>query len=310
MNDEALQEGTAAARPPATVLIADDEEAPRTQLSAALAAAWPEARMVAACVNGVDAWDAFLEHEPDVCLLDIRMPGLSGIEVAQRINGRARVVFVTAHADHALAAFDAGAVDYVLKPVEAARLAQALTRAQAGLRHRAAEASARPSGAAHEDGLGAPKSTHHLSTRAEAAGTGPAPAALQALLAELAAQIRRPAPLQVIQAGVGKEVRLIRVEDMLYFESDARYTRVVWRTPAAPGAPAQDGEALIRTPLKELLVQLDAQQFWQVHRSVIVAQRHVEAAVRVDENNLQLRLRGRGERLPVSRHFQWLFKGQ
>jgi len=295
MSDDAERDGGPGTRPAATVLIADDEEAPRAQLAAALARAWPEARMVAACVNGVDAWDAFLEHEPEVCLLDIRMPGLSGIEVAQRIGGRARVVFVTAHADHALAAFDAGAVDYVLKPVEATRLAQALTRVQAGLQ-------ARPAAA--------PTDIHHPSARAEAAGAGPSPAALQALLAELAAQIRRPAPLQVIQAGVGKEVRLIRVEDVLYFESDARYTRVVWRSPGAAGASAQDGEALIRTPLKELLVQLDPQQFWQVHRSVIVAQRHVEAAVRVDENTLQLRLRGRTERLPVSRHFQGLFKGQ
>ena len=310
MNNDAVRNSGADTRPAATVLIADDEEAPRTQLAAALAAAWPEARMVAACVNGVDAWDAFLEHEPDVCLLDIRMPGLSGIEVAQRIGGRARVVFVTAHADHALAAFDAGAVDYVLKPVEAARLAQALTRVQAGLRARPTGASGNPSGSTHDGGLGAPTNTHHPSVRAEAAGAGPAPAALQALLTELAAQIRRPAPLQVIQAGVGKEVRMIRVEEVLYFESDTRYTRVVWRSPGGPGAPAQEGEALIRAPLKELLVQLDAQQFWQVHRSVIVAQRHVEAAVRVDENNLQLRLRGRSERLPVSRHFQWLFKGQ
>ncbi|MFM8767092.1 MAG: LytR/AlgR family response regulator transcription factor, partial [Rubrivivax sp.] len=177
-----------------------------------------------------------------------------------------------------------------LKPVESARLAQALARVQAGLRNRPAGALA--------------------NTAAADDRSAPAPAAMQALLAELAAQMRRPAPLQVIQAGVGQEVRLIRVEEVLYFESDARYTRVVWRSPGAAGTPAQDGEALIRTPLKELLVQLDAQQFWQVHRSVIVAQRHVEAAVRVDEHTLQLRLRGRSERLPVSRHFQGLFKGQ
>ena len=98
-------------RPTATVLIADDEEAPRAQLAQALARAWPEAQLVATCVNGVDAWDAFLEHEPEVCLLDIRMPGLTGIEVAQRIDGRAQVVFVSAYSDHALAAFDTGAVD-------------------------------------------------------------------------------------------------------------------------------------------------------------------------------------------------------
>jgi DNA-binding LytR/AlgR family response regulator len=264
-------------RPAATVLIADDEEAPRAQLAAALASAWPEAQCVATCTNGVDAWDAFLEHEPDVCLLDIRMPGLTGIEVAQRIGARAHVVFVTAWADHAVAAFDAGAVDYVLKPVDAARLAQALQRLQARLSPPAASAD---------------------------------PAALQTLLAQLAAQVQRPAPPTVIQAGLGKEVRLIRVDEVLYFESDARYTRVVWRSPGAAGAPAQDAEALIRTPLKELLVQLDPNQFWQVHRSIIVAQRHIEAAVRVDEHNMQLRLRGRSERLPVSRHFQGLFKGQ
>ena len=290
MSDNTMPPAAAAARPAATVLIADDEEAPRAQLAAALLRAWPEARMVAACVNGVDAWDAFLEHEPEVCLLDIRMPGLSGIEVAQRIGARARVVFVTAHADHALAAFDAGAVDYVLKPVEPTRLARALARVQAGLQARPDEAS---SGGA-----------------ADAWGVGANPAALQALLDRLAAQVQRPAPLQVIQASVGKEVRLIRVEEVLYFESDARYTRVVWRSPGSPGVPAQDGEALIRTPLKELLVQLDPQQFWQVHRSVIVANRHIEAAVRLDESTLHLRLRGRSERLPVSRHFQGLFRGQ
>jgi DNA-binding LytR/AlgR family response regulator len=269
-------------------LIADDEEAPRAQLAEALARVWPEAQLVATCVNGVDAWDAFLEHDPQVCLLDIRMPGLSGIEVAQRIDGRAQVVFVSAYSDHALAAFDTGAVDYVLKPVEATRLAQALSRVQRRLQ------------AATAPGAGA----------GPGSGPGTDPGALQALLAQLAAQVQRPAPLDVIQASVGKEVRLIRVEEVLFFEADARYTRVVWRSPAAPGAPAQDGEALIRTPLKELLVQLDARQFRQVHRSVIVAQRHIEAAVRVDEHNMHLRLRGRSEKLPVSRHFQAFFKGQ
>jgi len=254
-----------------TALIADDEEAPRAQLRGALQAAWPELRIVAEAVNGADAWDAFLEHEPQVCVLDIRMPGLTGIDVAQRIAGRAQVVFVTAFGDHALAAFDAGAVDYVLKPVDGERLVQAVARVRARLEQ-------------------------------------PAPAAaavgLQQLLEQLAGQVRRPPALEVIQAGVGKEVRLIRVDDVIFFESDARYTRVVHRS------DGQDGEALIRTPLKELLTQLDAQRFWQVHRSVIVNQRHVASAVRVDEGNMHLTLRGRPERLPVSRHFQGLFKGQ
>lgn len=255
--------------PPPIALIADDEEAPREQLRAALQAAWPELRIVAAAANGVDAWDAFLEHEPACAFLDIRMPGLSGIEVAQRIGARAQVVFVSAFGDHALAAFEAGAVDYLLKPVDRERLAQAVQR----LRARAAAAA------------------------------DPAQAdALQALLARLAgeaAAARRSAPV-VLQAAMGREVRLIRVEDVVYFEADARYTRVVHA----------EGEALIRTPLKELLAQLDPQQFWQVHRSVIVNHRHVAAAVRVDEGQMHLTLRGRADRLPVSRHFQGLFKGQ
>lgn len=250
-----------------TALIADDEQAPREQLRAALSRQWPELRIVSEAANGVDAWDGYLEHEPDLCFLDIRMPGISGIDVAQRIGGRTPVVFVTAFGDHALAAFETGAVDYLLKPVEEARLAQTIAR----LRER-------------------------IDRRVHA----PAPEHLQRLLEELASQVRRPAPPAVLQAGVGKEVRLIRVDEVVYFESDARYTRVVH----------EGGEALIRTPLKELLAQLDPAVFWQVHRSVIVNHRHVAAAVRIDEGTMQLTLRGRAERLPVSRHFQGLFKGQ
>jgi DNA-binding LytR/AlgR family response regulator len=248
------------------VLIADDEEAPREQLLAALKQAWPSAQVVAAEGNGVDAWDAFLEHEPDVCFLDIRMPGLSGIDVARRIGEQAQVVFVTAYGDHALAAFDAGAIDYLLKPVDAERLAQAVQRLRA----------------------------RQSPTTADGA------AGMQALLRQLAEQMRHPARLAVLQAGVGREVRMIRTDEVIYFESDSRYTRVVHAS----------GDALIRTPLKELLAQLDEQLFWQVHRSVIVNHRHIAAAVRVDEGHMHLTLRGRSETLPVSRHFQALFKGQ
>lgn len=256
-----------------TALIADDEEAPREQLTDALRRVWPELQIVARAVNGADAWDAFLEHEPQVCFLDIRMPGLTGIEVAQKIAGRAQVVFVTAFGDHALAAFDAGAVDYVLKPVDVERLQQAVARVRTR--------------------LAAPLST-----------AGAAAPQLQDLLAQLAGQMRRRSPPEVIQAGVGREVRLIRVDDVLYFESDSRYTRVVYRNPGG------DGEALIRTPLKELLTQLDTGRFWQVHRSVIVNHTAVASAVRVDENNMHLTLHGRDEKLPVSRHFQAQFKPQ
>ena len=262
-----------------TALVADDEEAPRQQLIAALHQAWPELQIVAEAVNGVDAWDAWLEHEPDLCFLDIRMPGMSGIDVARRIAGRTPVVFVTAYGDHALAAFDAGAVDYVMKPVDPTRLAQALERVRGRLQ---------PGPAA-------------------AAAAGGAQDPLQAVLDRLAGldHLRRRAPpLDVIQAGLGKEVRLIRVADVVYFESDTRYTRVVYNTEGV------DAEALIRTPLKELLAQIDERQFWQVHRSVIVNRLHVASAVRVDEGHMHLTLRGRAEKLPVSRHFQGLFKGQ
>jgi DNA-binding LytR/AlgR family response regulator len=259
-----------------TALVADDEEAPRQQLIKALQQAWPELHIVAESHNGVDAWDAWLEHEPDLCFLDIRMPGLSGVDVARRIGGRTPVVFVTAFGDHALAAFDAGAVDYLLKPVQAERLAQAVSRVQARL---------------------APSSAP-----TPAPGSAPAEAApgLQALLEKLAGQARRAPPLKVLQASVGREVRLIRTDEVIYFESDSRYTRIVFA----------GGDALIRTPLKELLAQLDEQIFWQVHRSVIVNHEHVAAAVRVDEGHMHLTLRGRSETLPVSRHFQSLFKGQ
>ncbi|MBT9459760.1 MAG: response regulator transcription factor [Burkholderiaceae bacterium] len=246
-----------------TALVADDEEAPREQLLLALQTAWPELDVKARAVNGADAWDAWLEHEPQVCFLDVRMPGLSGIEVAQRIAGRAHVVFVTAHGDHALDAFNTGAVDYVLKPVDGLRLAQAVQRVRARLNQ--------------------------------------APPDLARLLQQLGVQqARRPAPLEVIQAGVGREVRLIRVEEVLYFESDTRYTRVVHA----------DGDALIRTPLKELLTQLDPERFWQIHRSVVVNQRCIASALRIDEGSMVITLRGRDERLPVSRHFQGLFRAQ
>ena len=267
-------------------LVADDEEAPREQLLAALRSAWPELQIVATVANGADAWDAFLEHEPELCFLDIRMPGLSGIDVARRIGSQAHIVFATAHGDHALAAFDAGAVDYLLKPVEPERLAQTVQRLQARLTPSAASAS--PD--------------------------------LQGLLQQLAEQVRKPPPLLVLQAAVGREVRLIRCDEVIYFESDARYTRVVYgrkdggKSAGADGgkdgADGSGGQALIRTPLKELLTQLDEQLFWQVHRSVIVNHRHIAAAVRVDEGQMHLTLRGRPETLPVSRHFQALFKGQ
>ena len=169
------------------ILIADDEEALREQLAQALQAAWPEAHIVARGQDGADAWDLWLEHQPDVCFLDIRMPGLSGLEVAQKINGRCPVVFVTAFGDHALQAFDAGAVDYLMKPVEPVRLAQTVVRLKLS----------------------------HLQGPSEAQAQ-----ALQHLLSSLTPA--RHSYLHTLQASVGKEVRVIRVSDVIYFESDTR----------------------------------------------------------------------------------------
>lgn len=249
---------------PLRCIVADDEEAPRQQLITALRQAWPDLTVVAEVANGIDAWDAFLEHEPELCFLDVRMPGLSGIDVARRIGTKAQVVFATAHGEHAVAAFDAGAVDYLMKPIEPARLARTVER----LRSRLTAATPTPD--------------------------------LHELLATLNAGVRKPAPLSVLQASSGREVKLIRCDEVIYFESDTRYTRVVH----------EGGEALIRTALKELLARLDEQLFWQIHRSVIVNHRWIASAVRVDEGVMHVTLRGRTEKLPVSRHFQGLFKGQ
>lgn len=255
-----------------TALIADDEEAPRARLVAALAQVWPELEVVGEYMNGLDAWDAYLERDPRVCFLDVRMPGLTGIEVAQRIGAGAHIVFVTAESDHALAAFDAGAVDYVRKPVDTARLVQAVARVKARLE--------------------APGST---------------PFDLQRLLEKLVGQVRKPAPIEVIQAGAGKDVRLVPVDDVVYFEADSRYTRLVCRPAADDELP--DGEVVVRTPLKELIGQLDPARFWQVHRSVVVNRRHIAGACPLDQGRMELLLRDRTERLPVSNHFQGLFRG-
>ena len=252
------------------ILIADDEAAMREQLADALRAAWPEAEIVAQAVHGADAWDQWLEHQPDACFLDVRMPGLTGLEVAQKIQGRCPVVFVTAYGDHALQAFDTGAVDYLVKPVEPQRLARTVER----LKQRLAQ-PAPPEAQAQ---------------------------ALQALLSRLVP--RRPAQTETLQAGIGKEIRLIRVADVIYFESDARYSRVVYRE------EGEQREALLRTPLKDLLVQLDPGQFLQVHRSIIVASSQIASAVRDDAGGMILKLRGCPDRLTGSRPFQGLFKGQ
>ncbi len=258
-----------------SALVADDEDAPRAQLQAALRRVWPTLGEIHLASHGVDAWDAYLAHEPDICFLDIRMPGMSGLEVAQRIAGQTPVVLVTAFSEHAISAFDAGAIDYVLKPVEDARLSRTVER----LRERL-DASA---------------------------GTDATTEAMADTLGRMLQEGRLVPPtrrLTVLQAAVGREVRLIRLADVVYFEADSRYTRVVWQD------DGQTGEALLRMPLKELLPRLDMDAFWQVHRSAIVRAERIASAVRTGEGLMHLTLRGHPDTVPVSRHFQAKFKGQ
>ena len=244
-------------------LVADDDEGARRQLVRSLAAVWPGLRLIQA-VNGIEAWDAFLEHEPTLCFLDVRMPGLTGIEVAQRIADRAQTVFLLAANDRALGTLVDGDAVHLTKPLEPVHVAEVVTRLQQNM---APE---------HRDAL----------------------PSLHGLLDRLAGQLRRPAPLEVVETGDGSQTRLLNVDDIVYFEADARCTR----------AFSEDGEALIRTPLKELAARLDPLRFRQIHRFVVVNQRHILATRRLDDDTMVLSLREGQKTLPVSRHFQGLFQ--
>ena len=251
-------------------VIAEDEELLRNALMQQLGQAWPELRVVAQCEDGASALEAIAQHRPDVAFLDIRMPGLTGIEVAAalgQVSPRTQVVFVTAYDQYAIDAFEQGAVDYLLKPVAADRLQTTVQRLQA-----------------------------------RAAGGRPDQATLDALLQQLA---RRPAetaptpPLAWITASSGRETRLIMLDDVAYFRADSKYTVVV----------TAEGESLLRTPLKELLAVLDPRQFRQIHRSVIVNLKAVASVVREDSGKGELRLRGGTATLPVSAPYMALFRG-
>jgi DNA-binding LytR/AlgR family response regulator len=266
------------------ILIADDELAPLLGLRDALTQLWPQAQIVAQCEHGINAWDSFLEHEPQVCFLDIKMPGLNGFEVAKKIDAIAPnsiIVFCTAHGEFALDAFDAGAIDYLLKPIDLKRLEQTIARIQSRL-------NSTQSQSPNQNGLAA------IIDRA------------------IAKAVARPTRTH-LQASVGKEIRLIDVQNILFLESDTRYTRIVYliENPSLGVAPNYElGEALIRTPLKELLADLDEQAFWQVHRATIVNRKFISSAVRVSEGLMNLNLLYSNEILSVSRQFQGLFKAQ
>lgn len=255
----------------ATALIADDEPLLRANLREHLARLWPALDVIAEARNGREAVELFELHAPQVVFLDVHMPGLSGIEAARLIARRAQLVFVTAYDSYAVQAFEQGALDYLVKPIDPARLADTVQRVQARL----ASPSALP-----------------------AAGGD----ALDGVLERVAAALReRAAPrawLQWIKASVGASVRLIPVEQVAYFKSDEKYTLVAW----------DGGEALIRKTIRELADELDPDRFAQVHRSVIVNLHRVSQVTRSLNETAELHLTARPEVLPVSRSFLHLFR--
>ena len=256
-----------------TALIADDEPLLRDALRRQLAMVWPELEIVAEARNGREAVRLFDERHPDICFLDVHMPGLSGVDAAHHIGRRAHLVFVTAYDHYAVQAFAQGALDYLLKPVEPARLAETVSRLRERLQ------SARPA-----------INTEQLLQQ------------LGEQLAKLHSGAGKHESLRWIRAQTGQTVRLIAIEDVDYLRSDAKYTIVAWRD---GGKPA---EAVVRTPLKELLEQLDSDQFAQVHRSVVVNLRAIRHVKRHDNETAEIHVKGRDDVLPVSRNFLHLFR--
>jgi DNA-binding LytR/AlgR family response regulator len=255
--------------PEPTALIADDEPLLRERLAALLARCWPALRVVADARNGREAVELFETHAPSVVFLDVHMPGQSGIDAARSMVGRTLIVFVTAFEQYAVKAFEQGAIDYLVKPFDEARLAQTVARLQQRL-----APPAPPSDAA----------------------------AMHALLERLAGELRSRAPhgahLQWIKASVGNALRLIPVEQVHYLRSDEKYTLVVW----------DGGEALIRKTIRELADELDPERFAQIHRSVIVNLSRVAQVTRGVNETADVHLQGRSETLPVSRSFLHLFR--
>jgi DNA-binding LytR/AlgR family response regulator len=252
-----------------TALIADDEPLLRKALARQLEQAWPELDIVVNARNGREAVERFEAQQPDVCFLDVHMPGLSGVEAARFIGRRAHLVFVTAYDQYAVQAFEHGALDYVVKPVERARLADSVARLKERLRAMQPVAN------------------------------------VEALLEQLAARLGRDkaaAPLRWVHASVGQALRIIPVEEIDFLRSDEKYTLVAWRD----GGKAS--EALIRTPLKELAEHLDSGEFMQVHRSVVVNRRAISHVTRGANETANIHLKGRDEVLPVSRSYLHLFR--
>lgn len=251
---------------PPRALIADDEHLPRDELRRMLAEAWPELQIAAECEDGPSAIEALDALSPDIAFLDIRMPGSSGMDVARAASGRCQVVFTTAHDNHAVAAFEAGAVDYLLKPIGAERLAQAVVR----LRERLAACAAAPD----------------LATLVEQ------------LARRQGAESPTPPRLRWVSASVGDTIKLFGIDDILFFQSDEKYTRVV----------TLNDEAHVRKSLRELADGLDPDEFWQIHRGTIVRASQIGRATRDELGRYTLHLKNHAEKLAVSQAWGWRFR--
>ncbi|MCY4752855.1 LytR/AlgR family response regulator transcription factor [Pelomonas aquatica] len=267
--------------PPIRAVLADDERLMREQLRSRLTEVWPELEIVAEAKNGLEAVELTKAHKPNLVFLDIRMPGLTGVDAARQIAQLPEdddwlvpeIVFITAYDQYAVEAFEQGVADYVLKPAERERLQLTVARIKKRL--------------AQREG-------------AESADTGPVP--LQQLLHKLSSQMNpsaKPQYLQWIQATVGQAIQMIPVEDVLFFISDEKYTRV----------QTARLEALIRKPIKELVDELDPQLFWQIHRSTLVNARAIDGITRDFRGRQLVGVKGLGEKLEVSRSYTHLFKG-
>ncbi len=249
-----------------TALIADDEPLMLNRLRKTLQAAWPELTIIAAARNGVEAVALAQEYKPDIAFLDIQMPGKTGLEVAAELGNSLNLVFVTAYDEFAIKAFESGAVDYILKPVEVARLTQTITRIK-----------------------------QRLQTQATP------PPDISSMLADLLNRTQNqdaPKKLKWLRASLGNATKLINIDDVLFFQSDTKYTRIVMHK----------SEALVRTPLKELVDGLDEEAFWQIHRGTIVNAAAVDKAVREGPEVLIIHFKNHSETVRVSRQYFHLFK--
>lgn len=274
----------------ARAVIADDERLMRDQLRTRLAQVWPSLEIVAEAKNGLEAIEAVRVHQPDVIFLDIRMPGLTGVEAAKEIAQLdlgddallPEMVFITAYDQYALDAFEQGAVDYVLKPAEPERLRVTAERLQKRLMQRAGEGS---------------DSVATASSLTDSGGS----ASVQQLLHVLSAQLKgQPAQyLSWLQASVGQNIQMVAVADVLFCVSDDKYTRV----------QTLKQEFLIRKPIKELVDELDPKVFWQIHRSTLVNVNAIAGIQRDERGRQEVLIKGRADRLAVSRSASQLFRG-